>query len=32
MPDKNIAFIIPERIANNPPNKVKIIVVIHPSP
>ena len=32
IPDTNIALITPERIANNPPIKVKITVVIQPSP
>ncbi len=32
IPDMNIAFITPDRIANNPPNKVKITVVIQPKP
>ena len=32
IPDTNIALITPERIANNPPNKVKITVVIQPKP
>ena len=32
IPDTNIALITPERIANNPPNRVNITVVIHPNP
>ena len=32
IPDKNIALITPERIANNPPSKVKITVVTQPNP
>ena len=32
IPDTNIAFITPERIANNPPSNVKITVVIQPRP
>ena len=32
MPETNIALITPERIANNPPNRVKITVVIHAKP
>ena len=32
IPDTNIAFTTPERIANKPPRRVKITVVIHPKP
>ena len=32
IPDTNIAFITPERIANNPPSKVNITVVTQPRP
>ena len=32
MPETNIALTTPERIANKPPNKVKITVVIQPKP
>ena len=32
MPETNIALITPERIANKPPNKVKITVVTQPKP
>ena len=32
IPETNIALTTPERIANHPPNKVKITVVIHPRP
>ena len=32
IPDTNIAFITPDRIANNPPRRVKTTVVIQPRP
>ena len=32
IPEMNIAFITPERIANNPPRSVKTTVVIQPKP
>ena len=32
IPDINIAFITPERMANKPPSNVNITVVIHPNP
>jgi hypothetical protein len=32
IPETNIAFITPERMANNPPHKVNTTVVIHPKP
>ncbi len=32
IPEINIAFITPERIANNPPKSVKTTVVIQPNP
>ena len=32
IPETNIALITPERIANRPPSRVKITVVIHPKP
>ena len=32
IPETNIALITPERIANNPPNKVNITVVTQPKP
>ena len=32
IPEINKAFITPERMANNPPSKVKTTVVIHPKP
>ena len=32
IPEINIALMTPERIANKPPSKVKITVVIHPNP
>ncbi len=32
IPETNIAFITPERIANKPPNNVNTTVVIHPKP
>ena len=32
IPDTNIAVITPDLIANSPPNKVNITVVIQPSP
>ena len=32
IPETNIALITPERMANKPPNKVKITVVTHPRP
>ena len=32
IPETNIALITPDLIANNPPIRVKITVVTHPSP
>ena len=32
IPETNIAFITPERIANKPPRRVKMTVVIQPMP
>ena len=32
IPEINIAFITPDRIANKPPSRVKMIVVTHPIP
>ena len=32
IPDTNMAFITPERIANKPPKRVNTTVVIHPKP
>jgi hypothetical protein len=32
IPETNIAFITPARIANKPPRRVKTTVVIHPKP
>ena len=32
IPDKNIALITPDLIANTPPKSVKITVVLHPNP
>ena len=32
IPDTNIAFITPERIANNPPSNVNITVLTQPRP
>ena len=32
IPDTNIALITPDLIANKPPSRVKITVVIQPSP